>query len=66
MDTDFAALDASRLLEEELQSASHASLRFHGKPFILDTNFRVNPGAIGGVLLQEPGGPECATTCGAR
>ena len=67
MDKDFAALDAFRPLEEELRSASiHASPRFHGKPFILDTDFRVNPDAMGGVLLQEPGGQELVTTCRAR
>ena len=60
MDKDFAALDAFRLLEEELRSASiHTSPRFHGKPFI-------HPDAMGDVLLQEPGGPERVTTCGAR
>ena len=59
MDKDFAALDPFHLLEEELQSASiYASPRFHGKPFI-------HPDAMGDVLLQEPGGPECVTTCGA-
>ena len=67
MDKDFAALDAFRLLEEELRSASiHASPRFHGKPFILDTDFRINPDAVGGVRLPEPGGQERATTCRAR
>ena len=60
MDKDFAARDAFRLLEEELRSALfHASPRFHGKPFI-------HPDAMGGVLLQEPGGPERVTTCGDR
>ena len=67
MDKDFAALDAFRLLEEELRSASiHASPRFHGKPFLLDTDFRVNYDAMEGVLLLEPGSQERVTTCRAR
>ena len=67
MDKDLATLDAFRLIDEKPWSASiHASPRFHGKPFILDTDFRINPDAIGGVLLQEPGGPERVTTRGAR
>ena len=67
MDKDSAALDSLRLMEEKLLSASIRSYpRFHGKPFILDTNFHVNPGAIGDVLSQEPGGQERVTTCRAR
>ena len=66
-DKDFAALDAFHLMEEKPLSASiHASPRFHGKLFIRDTGFLINPDAIGGALLQEPGGQERVTTCSAR
>ena len=40
--------------------------QFHGKPFILDTDFSVNPGAIGGVLLQEQDGQGRVIAYGAR
>ena len=32
--------------------------QFYGKPFVLDTDFSVDPGAIGGVLSQEQDGQE--------
>ena len=40
--------------------------QFYGKPFILDTDFSVNPGAIGGVLSQEQDGQERLIAYGAR
>ena len=40
--------------------------QFHGKPFILDTDFSVDPGAIGGVLSQEQDGQERVIAYGTR
>ena len=40
--------------------------QFHGKPFILDTDFSVDPGAIGSVLSQEQDGQERVIAYGAR
>ena len=40
--------------------------QFHGAPFILDTDFSVDPGAIGGVLSQVQDGQERVIAYGAR
>ena len=40
--------------------------QFHGKPFILDTDFSVDPGGISGVLSQERDGQEWVIAYGAR
>ena len=39
--------------------------QFHGKPFILDTDFSIHPGAIGGMLSQEQDGQEWVIAYGA-
>ena len=64
---DTAAVKTFRTMGQKLMSVPILAYpRFHGKPFILDTDFRVNPDAMGGVLLQEPGSQELVTTCRAR
>ena len=64
---DPAAVSAFRTMKKKLMSAPIlACPRFHGKPFILDTDFSVDPGAIGGVLSQEQDGQERVIAYGAR
>ena len=47
---DTAAVKAFRIMKQMLMSAPILAYpQFHGKPFILDTDFSVDPGAIGGV-----------------
>ena len=54
---DKAAVRAFRLMKEKLVSAPIlAYLSSTGPPFILDTDFSVDPGAIGGVLSQVQDG----------
>ena len=63
---DPAAVKAFRVMKEKLMSTPILAYpQFHGKPFILDTDFRVNPGAIGGVLSQEQDGQERVIAYGA-
>ena len=53
--------------EGEAGVRSHLGLpQFHGAPFILDTDFSVDPGAIGGVLSQVQDGQERVIAYGAR
>ena len=40
--------------------------QFHGEPFILDTDFSADPGAIRGFLLQVKDGQERVIAYGAR
>ena len=40
--------------------------QFQGEPFILDTDFSADPGAIGGVLSQVQDGQERVIAYGAR
>ena len=48
---------AFRLMKGKLVSAPILAYpQFHGAPFILDTDFSVDPGAIGGVLSQVQDG----------
>ena len=64
---DAAAVKAFRTMKQKLMSAPILAYpQFHGKPFILDTDFSVDPGAIGGVLSQEQEGQERVIACGAR
>ena len=54
---DTAAVKAFRVMKQKLLSAPIlAYTQFHGKRFILDRDFSVEPGAIGGVLSQEQDG----------
>ena len=54
-------------MKQKLMSAPILAYpQFLGKPFILDTDFSVNPGAIGGVLSQEQDGQERVIAYGAR
>ena len=56
---DFAAVKAFRIMKQKLMSAPILAYpQFHGKPFILDTDFSVDPGAIGSALSQEQDGQE--------
>ena len=64
---DKAAVRAFRLMKEKLVSAPILAYpQFHGAPFILDTDFSVDPGAIGGVLSQVQDGQERVIAYGAR
>ena len=64
---DSAAVTAFRTMKKKLMSAPILAYpQFYGKPFILDTDFSVDPGAIGGVLSQEQDGQERVTAYGAR
>ena len=64
---DSAAVKAFRVIKQMLMSAPILAYpQFHGKPFILDTDFSVDPGAIGGVLSQEHDGQERVIAYGAR
>ena len=64
---DPAAVGAFRTMKWKLMSAPILAYpQFHGKPFILDTDFSVDPGAIGGVLSQEQDGQERVIAYGAR
>ena len=57
MHNDSAAVKSFRAMKEKLLSAPILAYpRFHGKPFILDTNLSIDPGTIGGVLSQEQDG----------
>ena len=54
-------------MKQKLMSAPILAYpQFHGKPFILDTDFSVDPGGIGGVLSQERDGQEWVIAYGAR
>ena len=44
----------------------NAMQQFHGEPFILDTDFSADPGAIGGVLSQVQNGQERVIAYGVR
>ena len=67
MHKDPAAVRAFRMMKQKLLSAPILAYpQFHGKPFILDTDFSVDPGAIGGVLSQEQDGQERVIAYGAR
>ena len=62
-----AAVKAFRVMKQKLMSAPILAYpQFHGKPFILDTDFSVDLGAIGGVLSQEQDGQERVIAYGAR
>ena len=64
---DEAAVRAFRQLKHLLLTAPILAYpQFHGKPFILDTDFSADPGAIGGVLSQEQDGQERVIAYGAR
>ena len=64
---DEAAVQAFRHLKHLLLTAPILAYpQFHGKPFILDTDFSADPGAIGGVLSQEQDGQERVIAYGAR
>ena len=64
---DPAAIGAFRVMKRKLMSAAILAYpQLHGKPFILDTDFSVDPGAIGGVLSQEQDGQERVIAYGAR
>ena len=64
---DTAAVQAFRLMKEKLLSAPILAYpQFQGEPFILDTDFSVDPGAIGGVLSQVQNGQERVIAYGAR
>ena len=64
---DCEAVKALRAMKEKLKSAPILAYpKFHGKPFILDTDFSVDPGVIGSVLSQEQDGQERVTAYGAR
>ena len=67
MGDDPAAVHAFQELKRHLLSAPVLAYpQFHGKPFILDTDFSVDPGAIGAVLSQEQDGQEKVIAYGAR
>ena len=64
---DTAAVQAFRLMKEKLISAPILAYpRFDREPFILDTDFSVDLGAIGGVLSQVQDGQEPVIAYGAR
>ena len=64
---DTAAVKAFRVMKQKLLSAPILAYpQFHRKPFILDTDFSVDPGAIGGVLSQEQDGQERVIAYGVR
>ena len=63
---DSAAVKAFRTMKQKLMSAPISVCpQFHGKPFIMDTDFSVDPGAIGSVLSQEQDGQERVIAYGA-
>ena len=63
---DSAAVKAFRMMKQKLMFAPILAYpQFHGKPFILDTGFSVDPGAIGRVLFQEQDGQEQVIAYGA-
>ena len=56
---DTEAIRAFRLMKKKLISAPILAYpQFQGEPFILDTDFSADPGAIGGVLSQVQDGQE--------
>ena len=64
---DTAAVQAFRLMKEKLLSAPILAYpQFQGEPFILDTDFSVDPGTIEGVLSQVQNGQERVIAYGAR
>ena len=64
---DPAAVRAFRLMKKKLTSAPILAYpQFQGEPFILDTDFSADPGAIGGVLSQIQDGQERVIAYGAR
>ena len=64
---DAAAVRAFRLMKRKLMSAPILAYpQFQGEPYILDTDFSANPGAIGGVLSQVQDGQERVIAYGAR
>ena len=63
---DPGAVKAFRVMKQKLMFAPILAYpQFHGKPFILDTDFSINLGAIGGVLSQEQDGQERVIAYGA-
>ena len=64
---DAAAVRAFRTMKQKLMSVPILAYpQFDGEPFILDTDFSVDPGAIGGVLSQEQNRQERVIAYGAR
>ena len=64
---DTATVKAFRIMKQKLLYAPILAYpQFHGKPFILDTDFNVDSGAIEGVLSQEPDSQERVIAYGAR
>ena len=64
---DPVAVVAFRVMKKKLMSTPILAYpHFHRKPFILGTDFSINPGAIGGVLSQEQDGQERVIANGAR
>ena len=64
---DPGAVGDFRIMKKKLMSAPILAYpQFHGKPFNLDTDFSVDPGAIAGVLSQEQDGQERVIVYGAR
>ena len=56
---DTVAVPAFRLMKKKLMSAPILAYpQFQGEPFILDTDFSADRGAIGGVLSQVQDGQE--------
>ena len=64
---DATAVRAFRTMKQKLMSAPILVYpQFHGEPFILDTDFSADPGAIGSVLSQVQDGQERVIAYGAR
>ena len=64
---DSVALKAFRVIKQKLMSVPILAYpQFYGKPFILDTDFSVDPGVISGILSQGQDGQEQVITYGAR
>ena len=64
---DTAAVRAFRFMKKKLMSSPILAYpQFQGEPFILDTDFSADPGAIGGVLSQVQDGQERVMAYGAR
>ena len=64
---DAEAVHAFREMKKKLISAPILAYpQFQGEPFILDTDFSADPGAIGGVLSQVQDGQERVIAYGAR
>ena len=64
---DAEAVRAFRRMKKKLISAPILAYpQFQGEPFILDTDFSADPGAIGGVLSQVQDGQEWVIAYGAR